>query len=320
MKRIFRLPLSRDRVHRDVDAELSFHLEGRIEELVAGGMPRADAEREARQRFGDRAKVEAEVERIDVATVERRAFRERLDGAWRDARYAWRGLTRRPVYTVTVVLTLALGIGANTAIFSVFEAVLLHPFDIPAMGRLAVVHDDFPAMNLRATSVSPLETLDLFTLTDLFETAAVVSNEGRTTEIRNEPAFVRGAATMGEFFATFGARARYGRLYRPEDSQPGRPPVVVLSDAFWQQLSGDTAILGRTVQLNDQSYEVIGILPSSFAFPRTALYWRPFVLDSSWTNQERDRGSLTVSFVGRMRAGVTIDRLTSVLRVKAGQW
>ncbi len=108
MKRLFRLPFSRDGVRRDVDAEVDFHLQGRIDELVAGGMSRADAEREAARRFGDRAAVEAEVERIDVALHQRRAFHERLEGVYRDARYAVRGLARRPLYAIAVILTLAL--------------------------------------------------------------------------------------------------------------------------------------------------------------------------------------------------------------------
>jgi putative ABC transport system permease protein len=320
MKRLFRLPFSRDRVQRDVDAELSFHLEGRVEELVARGMSRADAEREALRRFGDRATVEAEVERIDVATFERRRMGERLAAVYRDASYGVRGLTRRPLYAVTVVLTLALGIGANTAIFSVVEAVLLKPFAIPGIGRLAAVRDDFPLMNLRNTAVSPLEALDLMARKDLFTSATAYTGEGTTVEIGGEPTRVVGMKTMGDFFTVFGVQPLLGRLYRPEDSDRGRAPVVVLSHRFWQQLSGDTAIVGKMLTIDDQSYEVIGVLRPDFAFPRTALYWRPFVLDSVMLNQTESRGTLAASFTGRMRDGLTIDRLGVALRALAVQW
>ena len=319
MKRLFRLPFSRDRMHRDVDTELNFHLEGRIEEMVAGGMSRKDAEREAGRRFGDRAKVEAEVEQIDVSTHRRRALRERLDDLARDTRYAARGLARRPLYTVAIVVTLALGIGANTTIFSMVEAVLLRPFDIPAIGRLVVVRDDFPLMNLRNAAISPTEARDLFTEKDLFPVSAALTGDQVTTDVHGENTRVTGAMTMGEFFNLYGVRPLLGRVYRPEDSQPGRPQVVVLSYRFWQQISGDSAIIGRSILLGDQPFEVIGVLPQSFAFPRTALFWRPMVLDPA-AEYMKDRGYLTELFVGRLKDGVTLESARAELNTIDRRW
>ncbi len=319
MKRIFRLPLSRDRVRGDVDAELTFHLEGRIEELVARGMSREDAEREALRRFGDRSKVEAEVERIDVTTLQRRTLRDRLAATWRDAQYAARGLVRRPLYAVAVVLTLALGIGANTAIFSIVEAVLLRPYNIPAIGRLAAVRDDFPLMNLRNTAISPLEGLDLIAQKDLFDAGTGFASENLTVEVAGEPSRTQGFRTIGDFFGVFGARPMYGRVYRPEDSEVGRARVVVLSHRLWIQLSGDTAILGKSLLMNGAPSEVIGIMPPEFVFPRAALFWRPFVLDSNYTGPDA-RGTLVTAFVGRMRPGMTVGRLGPELRRLASLW
>lgn len=319
MKRLFRLPFSRDRVRRDVDHELNFHLDGRIEELMAAGMSREEAAREAARRFGNRELVEAEVAQIDMSAGKRREVGDRLDAIRRDVRYAARGLTRRPVYTAAIVLTLALAIGANTTIFSVVEAVLLKPFDMPAIGRLAVVRDDFPKMNLRNAAVSALEALDLFARKDLFPVSATIAGDQVTTEIRGEDTRIAGALTMGEFFELFGARPMLGRVYRPEDSQLGRPQVVVLSYRFWQQLSGDNAIIGRTLLLGGKPFEVIGVLPPSFAFPRTSLYWRPFVLDPA-SDQMKDRGYLSQLFVGRMKDGLTMDRLRADLRTTADRW
>jgi putative ABC transport system permease protein len=319
MKRLFRLPFSRDRVRRDVDTELNFHLEGRIEELVANGMSREDAQREAQRRFGSREQVEAEVEQIDLSAHKRRALRDRFDAIARDVRYAVRGLTRRPMYAAAVVITLALAIGANTTIFSVVEAVLLKPFDFPAIGRLAVVLDDFPLMNLRKAPVSPAEATDLFAQKDLFSIAAATTGDQSTTDVHGENTRVTGAMTMGDFFSLYGVRPMLGRVYRPEDSQPGRPQVVVLSYRFWQQLSGDSAIIGRTIVLGDKPFEVIGVLPSSFAFPRLALYWRPMVLTDNWFTVD-ERGTLTELFVGRLKDGVTLERARVELTATARRW
>ena len=319
MKRLFRLPFSRDRMRRDVDAELDFHLEGRIEELVAGGMPREDAEREARSRFGNRERVENEMERIDLSGHKRQAVREGLRAMARDARYAIRGLTRRPLYAAAVIITLALAIGANTTIFSMVEAVVLRPYDMPAIGRLAVVHDDFPKMNLRNATVSPLEVMDLAARKDLFVAAAGITTDSRTTDVHGENVKVTGALTMGEFFTLVGGQPLYGHLYRPEDSEVGRPQLVVLSYRFWQQLSGDSTLVGKTILLSDKPFEVAGIMPPDFHYPRSALYWRPMVITDDM-RKIGARGDLSQVFVGRLADGMTLDRLRPALRTLADEW
>ncbi len=306
-------------MRRDVDAELNFHLEGRIEELVARGMSRDEAEREAQSRFGNREQVEAEVEQIDLSGQKRRALHERFDALERDTRYAIRGLLRRPLYATAVIITLALAIGANTTIFSVVEAVVLRPYDVPAIRRLAVIRDDFPKMNLRNAAVSPLEAMDLFARKDLFVSATGVTGDSRTTDVHGENANVNGAMTIGEFFTVFGARPLYGHVYRPEDSEVGRPQVVVLSYRFWRQLSGDSAIIGKTILLSDKPFEVIGVMPPGFHYPRVALYWRPMVITDDLRKVEA-RGTLSQVFVGRLADGMTFDRVRVAIRALADEW
>jgi predicted permease len=320
MKRLIRLPGSPARLRADVDEELSFHLEGRIEDLMKTGLSREAAEREAQRRFGNRAHVEEEVARIDQATLRRSRAGERLGDWLRDWRYASRALTKRPLYAGAIILTLALGVGANAAVFSVVHAVLLQPFAVPRIDRLVVVQDDFPLMNLRNTGLSPLESIDLFRETELFESAAAVGGEGATVVLNGEPARIAGARTMGEFFSVFGVRPMLGRVYRPEDSQAGRPAVVVLSHRYWQQISGDSSIIGRTLVVNDAPLEVIGVLPPEFAYPRSALYWRPYPLHGQIVDQVQSRGTLVVSFVGRLGAGVSLGEAGARLRSLAEQW
>ncbi|MBC7896337.1 MAG: ABC transporter permease, partial [Cytophagaceae bacterium] len=320
MKRLVNLPGSKARTRADVDAELQFHLEGRIEELMAGGLSREDATREAHRRFGDPSAVGEEVVRIDDVTVRRASLAERLQDLSRDIRYGSRGLSRRPLYTLAIILTLSLGVGANAAVFSVVHAVLVKPFAIPGIDRLAVVRNDYPLMGLRDAALSPLEALDLFERRDLFENGAGVGGEGATIEVNGDPTQVVGAPTIGDFFATMGVRPLLGRTYRPEDSQFGRPRVVVLSHRLWTQLSGDTAIIGTTITLGETPHEVIGVLPAEFTYPRTAQYWRPMQLDSTLLNQERSRGTLITGFVGRMKDGVTVERLDAEMKREAERW
>jgi putative ABC transport system permease protein len=323
MKRLFKLPLRRDRVMSDVGDELDFHLQGRIDELIASGMSREDAEREARARFGDRTKVEAEVESIDLTTLQRQKVSERLAAMWRDTRYAARGLARKPLYTCAAVLTLALAIGANTTIFSVFDAVLLHPFPLPNLRQLVVVHDDFPLMNLRTTGTSALEGLDLFERKDLFSVSASSTSDAAVIDVGDTPTRVSGTATIGDFWGITGARPLHGRLYRAEDSKVGAPAVIVLSHRLWQQISGDSTIVGKTIRLIDRtekSYEVIGVLPRDFNYPRNASYWRPAVLDSNVLDNKNSRGTIVYAFIGQRRKDVPLEVLNARLAALADDW
>ncbi|MEP7384373.1 MAG: ABC transporter permease [Gemmatimonadota bacterium] len=320
MKRLVKLPDSAARADADADAELQFHLEGRIEELMARGMTREAAEQEALRRFGDRTRVHAEMQRIDAESLRRITLRERLHELLRDIRFATRTLLRRPIYTGAILATIALGVGANAAVFSAVYAVLVKPFDVPGISRLAVVRNDFPLMGLREAQLSPLEAVDLFARRDLFTTATAVGGEGATIEVNGEPTRATGAPTIGDFFGTFAVQPLLGRTYRAEDSDVGRPKVVVLSHKFWTQVSGDSAIVGTTLRIGETPYEVIGVLPATFGYPRSAMYWRPMQLDAGLLNQSNGRAVLITNFVGRMRDGMTVERLKGELKAIAEQW
>ncbi len=200
------------------------------------------------------------------------------------------------------------------------ETVLLKPLDVPDIGQLVVARGDYPKMNLRNTAISPLEVIDLSAHTELFRSTTGVSGEATTVLLGDEPTRVSGAPTMGAFYETFGVRPLYGKFYGPEDSQMGRPRSVVLSYRFWRQLSGDPKIVGTSIDMGGTPVEVIGIAPPEFAYPSTALYWRPFQLDSVWLNQEQSRGSLAMAFVGRMRPGLTPEEARAALRPEVARW
>jgi predicted permease len=131
---------------------------------------------------------------------------------------------------------------------------------------------------------------------------------------------VFGATTLGEFANVFAVQPLLGRFYRPEDSQFGRPAVVVLSHQLWQQLGGDSSIVGQMLTLSDKPHEVVGVLPPNFSYPSQTMLWRPLVLDSLVLNQYRSRGTVIYRFVGRMRDGLTNEQLSSELRALTQRW
>src|ERR1019366_6314943 len=174
---------------------------------------------------------------------------------------------------------------------------------------------------LRSSGVSPLESVDLFARRDLFASGTAMVSEGAIATIAGEQTRVQGIKTLGDFFTVFPGRPLHGRLYGPEDSQVGRPPVVVLGYALWRQLGGDEAIVGKSLTLDDAPYEVVGIMPPTYAAPRnTAQYWRPFVMPGQWLDQKQTRATLVARFVGRMKDGMTIERLNTELRALAVRW
>jgi predicted permease len=308
-----------------VDAELAFHLEERVEELLAQGLSREAAEAEAARRFGDVARIREAVAAIDRPARRRRAAGEAV-GAWaRDVRLAWRVLLREPLHSALVVLTLALGIGANTAIFSALDAVLLRPLpSAPGLSRLVVLRDDLPGLDLRQTPVSAGEAADLLAMGGPLEAAGAYQEGAATLQLDGGgPGEVRRlsvARTLGDLFPLLGARAHLGRLLGPEDSADGAPRVVVLGHALWRELSGgDPALLGRTLVLDGQAHTVVGVLAPDFRFPHGAEAYAPLVLTPRVLSPER-RSSLSVTALARVREGVGEARLAEALRVEAGRW
>jgi putative ABC transport system permease protein len=235
-------------------------------------------------------------------------------------RYVVRGLRRRPLFSAIVVITLALGIGANTAIFTFVDAVLLRPVAVPWLDRIVAVRRALIGVDgLENTDVSPSETMDLVRRTDLFDAAAGISGTTLNLEGGAEPQRIVAARTIGEFFTIFGPRPLLGRLYRPEDSENGSFRRVVLSYGLWQQaFGGDTGVVGRMIQLSGRSYEVVGVMPRAFAYPRTAQLWAPFPYDSVWKTSRR--GTWIMSAVARVRPGVPEAQVATGLKAEGERW
>ena len=242
---------------RDFDAELRFHLESRTEANIRRGMTPEEAALHARRHMGNLTRAREEMRAARVVTW--------LDGLGGDVRHGIRVFARHPLLTGLAVLTLSLGIGANAAIFSVFEAVLLRPLPYPAADRLVVLLDG--RIGDRATTPTIPELLDVRASTRSFD--AVTFFDTRDSQIAggDEPQRAVGARIEASFFSMLGVRPALGRLFDEADARTGNAAIVVLGSGLWRRNFGaDPGVVGRTLTINGDGYQIIGVLPDAFSF------------------------------------------------------
>ena len=296
-----RLPLSKTPpVAEDVRRELEFHLEQRIAELMREGMPREQATRLARESFGDCTQVEAEcraIERRRRAAV-RRA--ERLGTLWQDIVVGLRGLRKNPGFTLTAVLTLALGTGAVAAMFSIVNGVLLRPLPYAEPDRLVTIEERHDG---NRGSVPWANFLDLEARSRSFSGMASYGAWTATVLGTGQPLRVRAGAVSAGFFRVFPVRPTLGRLPVREEHRLGASPVAVVSYEFWRDALGSPKTLdGVRVKLGFD-HQVVGVLPSGFDFPdRTQLWWPIELME-----QSRSRTAHNWDAVGRLKPGITAE-------------
>jgi putative ABC transport system permease protein len=281
----------------EMDAELRFHIETRAEDLVRGGVSRAEALRRARIEFGG-------IERVKEEGREARGARI-LETLLQDLRYGARVLRKSPGFTAVAVLTLGLGIGANTAIFSLVDGILLRPLPFAAPQNLVSVTGTFPKGGFAAMR-EQMQSLDV---------AAYFEGHEFNLTGRGDPLRLSGVLVSAEFFSVLGARPEIGRAFYPGEDIAGRDNYVILSHSLWAQRFGsDPSILGHSIELEGVSREVIGVMPAEFSFPSTKTQvWLPL------HNDPRD----TVAYwagdfmpvIGRLRTGSTIPRARAEIRM-----
>jgi predicted permease len=302
-RRLFRRPPTARGVEREVDDELAFHLETRVEVLMSRGLTREAAHARARHEFGDLRAARAELAAIDRGRVGRRRRADWWEALVQDVRFAARALARRPSFLAITVLTLALGIGANAAIFSVVDAVLLKPLPFADPDRLVSVWPDgammpgvFEQVRDGNTTLDPIAG---------YSRGAAVSMTGGS-----EPARLVQAEVTGRFFEVLGARAEIGRALVDGEDRPGRDRVAVLGHALWRQrFGGDPGVIGRTIVVDGTSRVVVGVMPAAFHFPSPRIdFWVPVALDGSPANVGRHWGTSHLNVIGRLRPGATARR------------
>jgi putative ABC transport system permease protein len=254
--------IRRPPITEQVAAEVEFHIEMRARELVERGLDPADARAEALRRFGNLDDVSAECRAIgtDRERTVRRA--EYLSELRQDAAFAVRQLLKAPAFTAVTVLTLALGIGATTAIFSAVRSVVLRAFPYAHPDRVMMVAELWNDID---GNVSDGNFTDWHAAAKSFQAFAAERFTSFNLADRASTERVSGGRVTREFFAVFGARPVLGRTFLPEEDQPGREQVVVLSHGLWTSRFGaDRGVIGRPVQLSGRPYTIIGVMPGSF--------------------------------------------------------
>ncbi|MFW6202130.1 MAG: ABC transporter permease, partial [Gemmatimonadota bacterium] len=235
-----------------------------------------------------------------------------------DLRYALRTLVRAPAFTIAALLTLALGIGANTAIFSVVNGVLLEPLPYDEPDRLVFIHSQFPTLGFDQFWISPPEYRDLQARAESF--SAIGGWRTGTVGITggDQPMRVTSTVATAELFRALGVPAQRGRVFTEAEDRPGAEPVVVLSHGLWQRaFGGDPDLVGRTIRVDGQPRTVIGIMPDGFDIQDAGVeVWLPAQIPASPTN----RGSHFLYLAGRLAPGTTLDRARSEMETLLGSW
>ena len=312
VRRAFRLALRKPRVEQEVDAEVAFHLEMRAAELVARGLTPEAARAEALRRFGDTHQWSSAMSAVDRerAAGERRA--EWLDDLRQDLRYAARSLLRAPLFALLAVLTLALGIGANAAVFGVLKSVLLDALPYADADRVVRVYGRVLDGSRESMPVSVGTILDTRERSRAFASTAgfnATASDGVLTDDTDGPRVVKIEWAEPALFRTLGVTPLLGRTFRDDDATRDTARVVLLSHAAWQRLlGGDPDVLRRRVVLNGIPREVAGVLPRGFVGPVGEVdVYLPLDLAPLMRSPVMARKRFWFGMVGRLKPGVTLE-------------
>jgi putative ABC transport system permease protein len=291
----------KERVERDLNEELSFHLEMEIEKNIARGMPPVEARAQALRSFGGVEKFKEECRDVRGGTL--------IESFVRDAHYGIRILFRNPGFTVVAVLTLALGIGANTAIFSVIYGVLMRPLPYKDGNQLVIVHQQAPLAHISNVPFSVKEVLDYREQNQTLD--AVVEHHSMSFTLLGgaEPQRVQTGVVSANFFDVLGVKPLYGRTFVAGDEEHGADAVIVLSHKYWQQShGGDPNVVGRVFQMNNRPHTVIGVLPPIPQYPAEEDVYMPTSQCPTRSSDQfiASRTSRMMSVFGRLKPGVPV--------------
>ena len=287
---------SSQRVDDDFEQELEAHLALLTEENIRAGMSSSEAARAARLRLGGAVQLrESHHDQLTLPWLESFA---------QDIRFAMRMLRKNPGFTAVAVLTLALGIGASTAIFSMVNAAVLRPLPYKDAGRLITIWNYNRQRGFDMDQVSPLDFADWRSQNHVFQDIAASTEAEYTLTGAGEPALIIAYSFSADYFRVLGVAPILGRTFLPDEEQPGKNHVAVLNYSFWQErFGGNHDVVGSTIELNGASYTVIGVMPPGFEYPTFTKLWTPLTIPPEAAN---NRGFRYLRVLGRLKPGVTV--------------
>ena len=307
-----RLLRGRDRLESDLQKEVSFHLRMEIDQRVAQGMTPAEARRTALRDFGGVDRSAEEVRDVRGVTF--------WDSLTQDVRFGLRSLRRSPGYTLAAIMTLGLGIGANTAIFGVVNGVLLHPLPYQDSGQLVRIDHDRPLAHQTNIGVAIPEVWDyrdqLKTIDDVVEYHQmnfVLLDKGQADRVAT-------GVVSSTYFDVFGIKPLFGRAFRESDDVLEAEPVLVLSNAFWlRHFGGDEHVVGRHVEMNDKIHTVVGVLPPIPGYPQENDVYMPTSACPFRAKAQKDvaknrRAFANLTVFGRLKPGVSQEQAIAEVR------
>jgi predicted permease len=305
----------RRRSEREMDEELRSHVESRAEDLVRSGIPREEALRRAHIEFGGVENFKEECRDARGSNI--------LESLLQDLRFGLRMLRKSPGFTAVAVLTLALGIGANTAIFSVVYAVLLKPLPYTNPDQLVCFYQSKLQEGVKITGSSYVDFDDWRRQNHSFSALAGAQRHDLTLTGHGEPSVVDTVVVTPEVFSLLDAKPIAGRTFFPDDGKKGAAPVVILSETLWRtQLGADPHIVGTSINLDQKPFLVVGIMPAGFRVPlftERQQIWIPLAQDPLFGSWMPRRGGHWLRVMGRLKPGVSLAQAQSEMDALAAQ-
>jgi len=295
----------RNQVDEELDEEMQFHLEARTRANLNAGMTAEEAQHDARRRFGNATRAKERAHEMNIAMS--------IETVGRDLRYALRSLRKSPGFTVVAILTLALGFGATTAVFTIVNGVLLRPLPFRDPERLFLI--SYQSTDRTEPGLYDTNYLEYERQNQAFDKIATFNGDSAVLTGAGAATRVPTALVTSGFFSVLEVNPVFGRTFRPEEELPGRNRVAVLSDKIWQSRFGaDPHILGKTITLDGEPYTVIGVMPGSFSSPHDATVWLPLDVGGDPHN------TYIRPVIGRLRPSASQQQARSELEALAKHW